>query len=95
MAKGTYNSRLYGHLVKPVVDNKEDFAWVCNKLAKLYQKIDDGCVDNCRVDIALKGGGKTKDYIKTMKGGCCGTVDKMITNERTGNSFWIGFNYGH
>lgn len=95
MSKGTFNSRIYGDLVRPVVDNSMDFSWLCNKLAKLYQKIDDGCIDNCRVDIALKDGGKTDNYTRAMNDGCCGAIDEMITNIQTGNSFWIGFNYGH
>lgn len=71
----------------------DDRKWLCNKLAVLYDDIDDGCVDSLRVSHVTDGGGWSKQYEDQIT--CRGQVDKKIINPKTGNKFWIGFNYGH
>jgi hypothetical protein len=96
MLKGkTYNQRIYGYLVSPVVeDNVHDFAFVCNKMGNLYQEIDDPCTDNPRV-CKLVNDKLTEDYVITRDSGCCGSIDMVVVNPKTGNKFSIGFNFGH
>lgn len=95
MSKTSFNAKIYGHIVEQCTDNAMDYSWLCNQLGKLYKEIDDGCVDNCRADVATDNDGKTDNYTRAMNGGCCGSVDRLVTNTQTGSKFWIGFNYGH
>jgi len=78
-----------------LVDNEHDCKWLCNQMASLYQKNDDGCIDNMRVDKAINGDGKTDGYIRAMQNGCCNRVDKLVVNPITGSAYWIGLNNGH
>lgn len=92
----TFNAKIYGHMVRQVVDNTEDYLWLCNQMGKLYRKVEKaGCVDNARVCLADENGKMTDKYRRTQEAGCCGSTDEKVTNAKTGNSFWIGFNYGH
>jgi hypothetical protein len=93
----THNQRMYADFVKnwmPEI-NKDDLAFVCNRAASIYQKIDDGTVDNFRVCRRLEGGDVTARYREVMANGCCGFHDETFYNPKTGNIFSIGFNYGH
>jgi hypothetical protein len=92
--KETYNSGIYGTYLRLVVDNPDDYFWLCNQLAKIYKMLGGSCIDNLRV-CPTSNGEKTDSYKDSLLSGCCGFYDKRITNEYTGNSFWVGFNYGH
>lgn len=92
--KDTYNTRIYDCIVLPEVDNNSDYHFVCNQMAKLYKWCDKngGCVDSTRCCKDLNGK-YTKAFACEIT--CCGVANQRITNKITGNSFWIGFNYGH
>ncbi len=92
--KNTYNSKIYDCIVFPEVDNQHDYNMVCNELAKLYQWCDKigGCVDAVRC-CKDDNGKYTKAFASEIT--CCGVANKKVTNELNGNSFWVGFNYGH
>ena len=89
-----HNYKIYaGHIKSQIPSiSEDDLRWLCNRAAKLYRKIDDGCVDNFRCcDTWMH----TESYKKALSRGCCGFIDILVKNPRTGNSFCIGFNYGH
>lgn len=92
----THNERIYRHYIESFIPNinPDDIKWLCNQSAKAYNKIDDGCIDNYRVCFS-NNGSKTVAYMDALAEGCCGFYDDLVTNAYTGNSYWIGFNYGH
>lgn len=73
----------------------DDFVWLCNKLAEMYKKHGNDCMDNVRICMARYFGKPTLKYEIAKQSGCCGFYDEQITNPKTGNIFWIGCNYGH
>ena len=90
----TYNTRLYGHLVRPHVNNTHDYYWVCNQMAKMYKHYEGHIADNARISKDFNESWD-EGYQKAKDSGCCGYDDRLVWNPKTGNSFWIGFNYGH
>lgn len=90
----TYNTKIYDWCVFDEVDNNEDYHFICNQLSKLYKWCDKhgGCVDSTRC-CKDNNGEYTKAFGSAIT--CCGIANRRITNNQTGNSFWIGFNYGH
>lgn len=91
-----FNVGIYGDHVKRYIPNisEHDLLFVCNKAGNLYRRFERayGCTDNFRVkrfnSINFK-------YDEALMRGCCGFDDVTYTNPHTGNSFVIGFNYGH
>ena len=77
------------------ISNRHDKFYLANNLSKLYKWCNNngGCVDSCRISEVQFDGGWTEDYEGKIT--CCGRKDKLVTNPATGNSYWIGFNYGH
>lgn len=69
----------------------DDFCWLCNKLGRAIQSTRDTCIDRIRLSYAVE----SSEYIMTRDKGCCGFYDVQVRNAKTGNYFWIGFNYGH
>ena len=90
----SYNYNLYADRIKGKVPNirKDDLKWLCNKSASIYKSLKDNCVDNYRV---CAGENMSVDYKLQRNSGCCGFCDRKVINPKTGNTFWIGFNYGH
>lgn len=96
LTSASFNVDIYGFLVKPLVDNKHDLHFVCNRLASLYQEVEGaGCVDNLRVSKSNADGDWDAKFQEAIDHGCCGSTDREVCNPRTNNNFWIGFNYGH
>ena len=75
------------------VTNEHDAKFIANKFGKYYSKY--SCIDNYRICFSDEAKTKTREYCYRADNGCCGTFDIHITNQYTGNSFWIGFNHGH
>jgi hypothetical protein len=92
--KPTYNVELYGDRVLIAIPDigGDDFTWLCNKLAHMYRSVEDNCVDNFRM---CRGPCHSKEYADAFDRGCCGFVDKVVHNAKTGNDFLVGCNYGH
>lgn len=90
----TYNSEIYDCIVFSEVDNQHDYNFLCNELAKLYKWCDKtgGCVDAVRC-CKDNYGEYTAAFASAIT--CCGIANRKIFNKITGNTFWIGFNYGH
>lgn len=90
----THNSRIYGHIVNEYVNNTHDYYFLSNELAKLYNKVGGASnfTDSVRVCHSIKGKW-SKDFEERIT--CCGTANLEVSNPKTGNVFWIGFNYGH
>lgn len=90
----SFNVKMYSSTVKSFIGYKrDDHKFICNQLAKLYKKIDDYCTDSCRVSVCNEDGSWSEAYENAIT--CCGQANRKITNPYTGNSYWIGFNYGH
>ena len=89
-----HNLRIYEDYVKSYVTNQDDLKFVCNQLGNLYQSLNDNNIDNLRVSTFVNGE-YSLEYQDLRDSGCCGEVDKIITNPKTMNSFSIGFNFGH
>jgi hypothetical protein len=89
----TFNFRIYGAVIQAWIPDigTDDLQFMVNKAAALYQEIDDPCTDNFRVSRLPESAA----YCEAVAGGCCGSVDQEWTNPLTGNSFVVGFNYGH
>lgn len=92
----SFNIKIYGETIKEWIPDisHDDLVFVANKSANLYRSIDDGCIDNYRVSRIIDGNHSAK-YEEAIESGCCGSTDKTVVNTKTGNSFTIGFNYGH
>ena len=95
----SYNFKMYSDTIKcwiPTI-GEDDLRWLCNRAARLYKQCEKmGCVDNFRASRVCKVTSSVSvRYNDAVKSGCCGSVDNRHTNERTGNTFSIGFNYGH
>lgn len=92
----TFNLELYSAgVIAWIPDISEhDLKFVCNKASEIYKSLDDGCVDNFRISRVVDGD-TSDEYDRAYRNGCCGSVDQIFTNPLTGNSFMIGFNYGH
>ena len=88
-----FNERIYGCLVNKVAKNANDYFWLCNQLSAAYKKLA-GVINNPRVS-ASKNGRFDDKYKKKLNEGCCSYFDKEIINPKTGNKYWIGFNYNH
>jgi len=95
ITRQTFNSKIYGTYVEPIVDNLNDYYWLCNQLGKLYQGVNDGCVDNFRLERTESKECWSPNYSAAVDDGCCASIDKLGINAITGNMFWFGFNYGH
>lgn len=95
--KETYNTKLYGKMVLRYFPdiNEHDYYLLCNKLSKMYKDINDPCNNNWRICKSENGKDITPEYRERRSSGCCGTYDKKIYNEVTGNTYFIGCNYGH
>lgn len=96
----TFNKRIYANEILNWIPrvNDHDLAFLCNRAAKIYQKLDDGCVDNFRITRARKILGtwtKSRRYESARDNGCCGYIDQLVHNPLTNHYFFIGFNYGH
>ena len=91
----TENSAAYDWLVRELVDNDDDYFWLSDKLAEAEIKLvnEFGCVDSTRASLVTEGGGWSEWFASRVT--CCGQYHSKIINPSTGNSFWIGFNYGH
>ncbi len=92
-----FNQRIYGkNILAWIPDvNEHDLNFLSNKASELYKEVEDaGCVDNFRISRVVHGQVSDK-YEKAVESGCCGSSDVHYTNELTGNTFSIGFNYGH
>lgn len=92
----TFNTRLYGNAIREAIPDipPQDFKWLANKSAAMYRQIDDPCIDNYRVAKVGDAESEAK-YQEAYESGCCGSWDETYTNAVTGNSYKIGFNYGH
>lgn len=90
----SHNQRYYKHVTDLFdVTNEHDAKFIANKFGKYYSKY--SCIDNYRICFSDEAKTKTREYCYRADNGCCGTFDLYITNQYTGNSFWIGFNHGH
>lgn len=95
-----FNLRMYKKDVLSFIPDigEDDLKWICNKASSIYKKLDQcGCVDNFRVSrVSLSNPYKPSDvYMRSRSNGCCGFYDQIFLNLKTGNLFFIGFNYGH
>lgn len=82
----------------PDIDTKHDLPFVCNKIGRMFRKVNDSCMDNFRISRVITRGKKdyySKDYLLIKNSGCCGFYDEKFTNKLTNNTFIIGCNYGH
>lgn len=93
----SYNLGYYGEDIKRFIPDisDDDLKWLANKSAQDYKSLQDNCIDNYRVSRVVGDRGWSEEYEKVLSTGCCGFSDVLHTNQKTGNSFWIGFNYGH
>lgn len=71
----------------------DDRKWLSNKLAALYNDIDGKCVVSLGVSHVTANGGWSEQYEDQLT--CRGQVNKKTINPKTGNKFWIGFNYNN
>ena len=94
----SYSTDFYEKWVKWFIPDigEHDLKFVCNQAADIYKWADNegGCVDNFRIK-KHSCSYDTNRYENALASGCCGYVDKEVTNLKTGNTFTIGFNYGH
>jgi len=93
----SFNQNIYVERVNKSIKNlnDDDLKWLCNQMAKLYRKYRNDCVDNFRLCRSGHNNSKTSEYDFAYSHGCCGFSDELIVNPKTGNSFWIGCNFGH
>ena len=89
-----YNEKIYSGAVHHFIPevSQQDLTWLCNKAANVYRNLNDGCIDNFR---CCAGDSMSHLYREAHDGGCCGFYDTIVKNSATGNTFMIGFNYGH
>jgi len=95
--KKSFNLRFYDHAINEWLGeiSEDDRRFVANRAASIYRSVDDGCVDNLRMSKVIDGAAINPEYHKALDKGCCGFIDRVVTNPLTGNSFVIGFNFGH
>ena len=96
--KETFNLRLYGTSIKYWLGDisEDDRRFVANSAATLYKEVEKfDCVDNLRMTRVVGGVKLNPKYQQAVDNGCCGSTDRLFTNRLTGNTFSIGFNYGH
>lgn len=96
--KKDYNFEIYSaDVLEQIPDiSEDDLKWLCNQSAEVYkecEKIDD-YIDNYRVTRVIDSK-VSSCYLERKDSGCCGSLDKPVKNPLTGNSFKIGFNFGH
>lgn len=68
--------------------------WLARRVAVMFRKVNDPCVDNIRV-ADLSSPDEVKRYEEQRTGGCCGTFDDSVEHYKTGCTFRFGCNYGH
>lgn len=68
----------------------KDLVEVAERFSKYIDDIDDHCVDNYRVFPESMG----NEYDSIKYQGCCGFADYTYTAS-SGNTYLMGFNYGH
>ena len=93
----SFNLVIYAVMVRKWIPDigKDDMSFVCNKSSNIHKRVEShGCVDNYRISRVVDGD-VSDDYRAAKHNGCCGFVDEIFTNPKTGNSFTIGFNFGH
>jgi hypothetical protein len=75
---------------------EDDLKWLCNQSSDVYKECEElgGCTDNFRVSRFINDK-VSSEYIRRQDCGCCGAIDKPVTNPLTSNTFIIGFNFGH
>ena len=78
-------ARRYGEDIGP---------WLARRVAVMFRRIDDACVDNFRV-ADLSRPDEVEVYDKQRARGCCGRYDDRITHFKSGRTFRFGCNYGH
>lgn len=90
----SFNERIYSNLLDFFdVVNTHDRKLLANKLSSAWKTR--SCCDNFRICQSNDDKIVTEEYKKLESNGCCGFFDEYIKNPITGNSYWIGFNYGH
>lgn len=98
MNKKSFNQKLYSSLIRNWIPdiNEDDEMFLCNASSNTYRSVKSaGCVDNYRVSRISETGDASQKYEEAKDNGCCGFIDKKVTNRKTGNEFIIGFNFGH
>lgn len=78
-------------------EHRKDLIWLCNQIARIGQREKETleCRDNFRASKLIGVRGSSERYRGAQSSGCCGFFDRLLFNPETGNSYWIGFNYGH
>jgi hypothetical protein len=68
--------------------------WLSYRVAGMYRRVNDPCVDNFRVCEMGRDAEETA-YVAARERGCCGAYDDTVTHHRSGRTFMFGCNYGH
>ncbi len=71
-----------------------DLYWLRDQLEIVEKDLDDN-IDNWRLCKVTENGEMTIEYETIRDDGCCGFEDRLITSPKTGQSYWLGCNYGH
>lgn len=98
MSDKSFNQKIYANRIGRWIPDlgEDDMKFLCNVSSNTYRSVkSDGCVDNYRISRVLENGETSKEYQEAKENGCCGFIDKVFTNPKTGNKFIIGFNFGH
>jgi len=99
--KMSHNMKIYWDSILYFIPNisLKDLRWMANKSANIYRDLggQGSCIDNYRVSRIRLGKiiGSSIKYGRAEDSGCCGFYDQKHRNIVTGNSFLIGFNFGH
>lgn len=97
--KMSHNMKIYWDLILYFIPNISlvDLCWLSNKSGNIYRNLggQGNCIDNYRICRWSGTGNKNHKYKLVQDSGCCGFYDCKHRNPVTGNSFLIGFNFGH
>ena len=93
----TLNNDLFAKEIKDWIEDVDDLElkFLCDECARIYDSIDDECIDNFRISRIDSEGMVSIRYLHAAAAGCCGAIYETVKNPVTGNKFFVGFNYGH
>lgn len=84
------------HQFEPTEAGRADLVWLCNQLAKVFQRNRQYTYgpNNFRLCLA-EDTRPTVSYSQQMGENSSGAFDDYFTNPLTGRMYWMGFDYGY
>jgi len=91
---GSRGGQVYIWEQKMTTQYPDESAWLREQLYDLIDEIDNPYIDNWRWCLVGDKKAEAKFAVAEARG-CCGFAFKEVVHPKSGNTYKIGFNFGH